>query len=285
MKITITGATGLLGKTATHHFAAAGHQVTAVDRVDGEVPEGVKLVIGDLTDLDFTDSVIAGADAVVHLGAIPSPRDERQYFVFRNNCDSTFAVFSAAVHAKVKVVAYASSQSIYGTAWSDDWYSPQYLPIDEQHPLVYQESYALTKEVNELSAQMFARRGKTAFVGFRFPLTHDIDRIQQYAEEFKSGSDERVKYLAKICFSYLDRRDAAKALELAATSDITGANVFVFSAPDSFSYMTTEETFKKWHPTTELRGDFSGYQSPFTSQKFIDRFGYKPQYLLDRSKM
>ena len=41
MKITITGATGLLGKTATQHFAAAGHQVTAVDRVDGEVPEGV----------------------------------------------------------------------------------------------------------------------------------------------------------------------------------------------------------------------------------------------------
>jgi hypothetical protein len=52
--------------------------------------------------LDFCDSVIAGADGVAHLGAIPNPTDARQFEVFKNNSVSTFAVFTAAAKQKLK---------------------------------------------------------------------------------------------------------------------------------------------------------------------------------------
>ena len=118
----------------------------------------------DLTDLDFADKVVAGSDAVIHMAGIPSPRDERQYNVYKNNVNATFAIFSAAANAKCRVVAYASSCSAYGQAWSDEWTSPLYAPVDEAHPFIFEESYALSKEVNERSALMWSRRCGTAFV-------------------------------------------------------------------------------------------------------------------------
>ena len=111
MKFVVTGATGLIGRATSLYLKAQGHDVLAVDRRDGEVGEGIKLVVGDLFELDFCDSVIAGADHVVHMGAIPNPIDSRQYNVFRNNSVSTFGVFTAAAQAKVKSVVYASSLS------------------------------------------------------------------------------------------------------------------------------------------------------------------------------
>ena len=124
MKFVVTGATGLIGGATARHLKDAGHEVLAVDIKDGEVGAGIQLKVGDLTDLDFCDSVIAGADYVAHLGAIPNPTDSRQFNVFKNNSVSTFAVFTAAAQAKVKTVVYASSLSAYGIAYSEKWTSP-----------------------------------------------------------------------------------------------------------------------------------------------------------------
>ena len=78
MKFVVTGATGLIGGAVARHLKAQGHEVIAVDRREGEVGDGVKLIVGDLFELEFADSVIAGADHVVHMGAIPNPIDSRQ---------------------------------------------------------------------------------------------------------------------------------------------------------------------------------------------------------------
>jgi nucleoside-diphosphate-sugar epimerase len=101
MKIVVTGATGLLGKATAEHLVRQGHEVISVDRREADFAVGSKLVVGDLSDLDFCDSVIAGADGLAHLGAIPNPTDARQFEVFKNNSVSTFAVFTAAAQAKV----------------------------------------------------------------------------------------------------------------------------------------------------------------------------------------
>ena len=101
MRIVVTGATGLLGRATAEHLASVGHEVISVDRKDGAAPAGSKLVVGDLTNLDFCDSVIAGAECVVHLGAIPNPIEPRQYTVFQNNTLSTFAVQSGELYSSL----------------------------------------------------------------------------------------------------------------------------------------------------------------------------------------
>lgn len=288
MKIVVTGATGLLGGHAVKHFVSNGYEVIAVDQKDGEVPQGVKLIIGDATDLAFCDSVIAGSDAVIHLAAIPNPIEPRQFRVFQNNTVSTFSVFTAAAQAQCKIVVYASSISAYGTAYSDQWTSPIYAPVDEKHPLIYEESYALAKEVNELSALMWSRRCGTSFVGLRFPWTNTPAKTLELARRFQSEdslpSDARFPngIVAKILWTYLDLRDAVAALECVVASEFVGAGVFNFAAPDTMATDTTQSLMEKFHPGTELRGDFSGHQAPLSSQLFTQTFGYSPQYLIDR---
>jgi len=283
MKVVITGATGQFGKVTTQFFADAGHEVIAVDRAQGPIPAGVKLLIGDLEDLDFVQAAINGAEAVVHLAAIPNPLPNQEYGVFRNNVLSSFTVFNAAAEAGCRMVAYASSLSIYGTAWSPKWTSPQYIPLDESHPIVYSESYALSKEVAELSALAWSRRSDTAYVGFRFPFTNSAQTIMDFARRLKAGDPESSKTAAKILWAYLDTRDAAAALELTVKSKLKGAHAFNFAAPDTMASKTTEKLFAEYHPTTVFRGDFSGFQSPVSSQDWLDEMGYQPRFLLDRA--
>ena len=293
MRFVVTGATGLIGGATARHLKAAGHEVIAVDRRDGEVGDGIKLVVGDLFELEFADEVIAGADHVVHMGAIPNPIDSRQYTVFRNNSVSTFAVFTAAEQAKVKSVVYASSLSAYGFAYSDKWTSALYVPMDEAHPFIYEDSYALSKEVNEKSAIMWSRRCETLFVGFRFPWVNMPDKTLELARRFANEDalppDPRFPkgIVSKILWTHLDLRDAVVAIELAALNKpgLKGAHVFNFAAPDTIANERTDVLMKKFHPTSEIRGDISGFTAPYSSELFIKTYGYAPKYLFDRSQI
>ena len=291
MKIVVTGATGLLGSATAKHLLANGHEVIPVDRREGEVSPDLQVIVGDLSNLDFCDSVMAGAEAVIHLAAIPNPTDKRQHEVFSNNVVSSFAVFSAAANAGVRIVAYASSLSAYGTAYSEEWTSPKYVPMDEDHPLEYEESYALSKEVNELSAKMWFARTGISFVGMRFPWTNLPDKTYELADRFKNEDtlppDVRFPngIVPKVLWCYLDLRDAAAALETIVMSDFNGAATFNFAAPDTMAAAPTLELMQKFHPKSEIRGDLSGNKAPYSSVRFIERFGYAPQYLLDRDKL
>jgi len=288
LKIVVTGATGLLGRATAAHLVGQGHEVISVDRREGDFAQGSKLIVGDLTSLEFCDSVIAGASAVVHLGAIPNPTDARQFNVFQNNSVSTFAVFTAAAQAKVKTVVYASSLSAYGFAYSDEWTSPLYAPVDEAHPFIFEESYALSKEVNERSALMWSRRCETAFVGMRFPWTNTPEKTLELARRFNDEDnlppDPRFPkgIVAKILWTYLDLRDAVKAIEVVINSNIKGASVYNFAAPDIMAKASTMELMQKFHPKTEIRSPLPGHTAPLSSQSFFDTFGYAPQFLINR---
>lgn len=291
MRIVVTGATGLLGKATATHLVGCGHEVISVDRKDGDFAAGSKLVVGDLTSLEFCDRVIEGANAVVHLGAIPNPTDSRQFNVFQNNSVSTFGVFTAAAQAKVKTVVYASSLSAYGFAYSDEWTSPIYAPVDEAHPFIFEESYALSKEVNERSALMWSRRCKTAFVGMRFPWTNTPEKTLELARRFNDEDnlppDPRFPkgIVAKILWTYLDLRDAVKAIEVVINSNVKGSHVYNFAAPDIMAKAPTMELMAKFHPKTEIRSPLPGHTAPLSSQAFVDTFGYTPQYLINRGEI
>jgi len=224
---------------------------------------------------------------VSHLGAIPNPTDARQFEVFKNNSVSTFAVFTAAAQAKVKTVVYASSLSAYGFAYSDEWTSPLYAPVDEAHPFIFEESYALSKEVNERSALMWSRRCETAFVGIRFPWTNTPEKnleLRRFNDEDNLPPDPRFPkgIVAKILWTYLDLRDAVKAIEVVLQSDIKGSHVYNFAAPDIMAKAPTMELMQKFHPRTEIRGQLPGHSAPLSSQAFVNTFGYAPQYLINR---
>ena len=123
----------------------------------------------------------------------------------------TYHVFASAVEKRVPLVIYASSLSIYGYAWSTGT-SPDYVPVDEKHPMHHYESYALSKQVNERSADMWANRSESAFVGLRFPHTHTLSTFVEMAQKMREGDKAIIEQGAKIFWAYLDLRDAVQGV-------------------------------------------------------------------------
>ena len=282
MKVLITGAAGLIGKEILKSLITAGHDVVATDRVPISAPAMVRTQIGDLTSPEFIAQLDFNCDAVIHLGSVPGPLHDTDANVLQNNVIGSYQVFAAAVAHNVPLVVYASSLSIYGTAWSGPWTSPEYAPFDEKHPLHHYESYALSKEVNERSADMWANRSKTAFVGMRFPHTNTPEVFYDFREKMSSGDQEMLKLGAKILWCYLDLRDAALGVLEILKKGAKGSTAYNFAAPDTFAPLPTLEMMAQFHPTTKIVGDLPGFTSIFDCSSWLAAYGYKPQYLLTR---
>jgi nucleoside-diphosphate-sugar epimerase len=244
--------------------------------------DSVKYLQGDLTSPEFIAELDFACDAVIHLGSVPGPLHDTDANVLQNNVMGSYQVFAAAVAKKVPLVIYASSLSIYGTAWSGPWTSPDYAPFDESHPLHHFESYALSKEVNERSADMWANRSETAFVGLRFPHTNTAEVFYDFMRKMKEGDKATIDTGAKILWCYLDLRDAALGVLEILKKGGQGSATYNFAAPDTFAPLPTLEMMAKFHPTTEIVGALPGFTSIYDCSQWLEVYGYKPQYLLER---
>jgi nucleoside-diphosphate-sugar epimerase len=282
MKILVTGAAGLIGKEVTKGLVAAGHEVLATDLVKDDLSPAQKFVVGDLVSADFISQLDFHCDAIVHLGSIPRPGIDSDEKVLHNNVMGTYHMFANAVENKVPLVIYASSLSIYGFAWSGPWTSPDYVPVDEKHPLHHYESYALSKEVNERSADMWAHRSETAFVGLRFPHTHTHSVFAEMAQQMRDGDKAILQQGAKIFWAYLDLRDAVQGILTVIEKGAKGSKTYNFAAPDTYAHKPTSEMMAEFHPTSEVVSPLSGYDSIIDCSEWLSEYGYQPQYLLKR---
>ena len=281
MKILITGAAGLIGKEVTKGLVAAGHDVLATDLVKDDLSPAQKFVLGDLVSADFISQLDFHCDAIVHLGSIPRPGIESDEKVLHNNVMGTYHVFANAVENNVPLVIYASSLSIYGFAWSTGT-SPEYVPVDEKHPLYHFESYALSKEVNERSADMWANRSETAFVGLRIPHTHTNSVFAEMAQKMREGDKATLEQGAKIFWAYLDLRDAVQGVLTVIEKGAKGSKTYNFAAPDTYAPRPTRELMAEFHPTSKIASSLSGYDSIIDCSEWHADFGYEPQHLLER---
>lgn len=67
--IVVTGATGNVGRPLVRALAAAGAPVTAVSRRGGDLPDGVRSVLGDLAEPESLGPALRGAEALFVLTA------------------------------------------------------------------------------------------------------------------------------------------------------------------------------------------------------------------------
>jgi nucleoside-diphosphate-sugar epimerase len=53
----------------------------------------------------------------------------------------------------IRKVIFASSETTYGICFADGEVKPEYVPIDEEHPTIPPDSYAMSKVVSEATAR------------------------------------------------------------------------------------------------------------------------------------
>ena len=269
MRIVVTGGSGKAGRWVVRRLRADGHAVLNVDVVhDGSVHG--QCVLADLTDLGQCLEVIAGADAVVHLAAIPAPDIRPPGATFRNNAISTYNVFAAAVDRGVGRVVWASSETVLGLPFDEP---PAFAPIDETHPPRPETSYALSKLVGETLADQLARQRGIPFIGLRIS---NIMEPPDYAR-FESWQDD-ARIRKWNLWGYVDARDVAQAVARGLEADVRGAEVAVIAAADTSMRRPSAELMAEVYPEVALRRPVEGRETLLAIDHAREVLGYAPAY-------
>jgi nucleoside-diphosphate-sugar epimerase len=281
MRVVVTGAAGRIGRHVVADLLAHDHEVQAVDRVvpaDEALAPGLTWTRADARDVDAMARLFEATrpDALIHLAAIPSPRFGTPLEVFATNTQATFVALEAAGLAGVARVAIASSTSVTGLPFASPPVSPRYVPVDEDHPNVGNDPYALSKEADEATARTMHRRHGYQVVALRISNTAPLDeQLAKAAEVVRDPSG-----LARELWAYLDVRDGARAFGLAVERELPGSHVVNVMAPDTYSPEPTAELLARYHPTAEIRRPIVGREVPFDLTRSRDLLGFRAQHLL-----
>jgi NAD dependent epimerase/dehydratase len=148
-KILITGSAGFIGSHLTEILVKEGFQVRAFVRYnsknswgwldESEHLDNIEVISGDIRDYDSVYKAMAGCDTVFHLSAligIPYSYISPLAYI-KTNVEGTYNILESAKNLNFNNVLITSTSETYGSA--------QYVPIDENHPLVAQSPYSASK--------------------------------------------------------------------------------------------------------------------------------------------
>lgn len=250
MKVLVTGAAGMVGRAVVPVLRSAGHRAVATD-LPGTAPAAG--VHADLADAVQADALIgdAGFDAVVHAAAIPSPGQHPPHVVFANNIMATFNVIEACVRSGVRRLVNISSVGVLGLHYATRKFLPDYLPIDEQHPLRPQDPYGLSKLFGEQLCDAAVRRSGLRCISLRPAWVQDgASYAADLGPLIRAGQPRGV-----AGWPYIDVRDLAEAVRLAADSDLPGHEAFYIAAPDTTGGVDLHASWRTANPAsaTQLR--------------------------------
>ncbi|MFC4812159.1 NAD-dependent epimerase/dehydratase family protein [Paenibacillus sp. GCM10023250] len=272
-KVVVTGGSGMLGRWVVKHFVEQQYEVVNVDTVRPQ--EWLcPTILANLENLGEVYGALAGADAVVHLAAIPAAHIKTSEVTFQNNVMSTYNVLEAAAGLGIRKAVIASSESSYGIVFAVNRFGPSYVPVDEDHPQLPQDSYGLSKVVNEQTADMFHRRTGMQVVSLRIGNVIPPERYAQFPS-FIHNSAERDR----ILWSYVDTRDIAEACRLAIEKDGLGSVAINLAADDTSMAIPSRQLMAEQFPeTTEFREPLDGHESLLSNKRAKALLGWEPKH-------
>ena len=270
-RLVVTGAKGLLGNHVVAYAKERGVDVLGVDRVGRG--NFVDYLSADLTDLGQVYDALHGADAVIHLAAIPAQRFFPAARTFMTNLGMTYNIFEACTKLGIQRVVAASSIQVNHTCTPRTPIHYQYFPCDEDHPVSPQEDYSLSKYAGEICADTFAHHYGLTIVSMRFAGIYRPEKLFTLGEG-ECPNDELVLY------TYVDPRDAARACYLAATVTLPASshNVLLITARDHALDMTSQAFVRRYYPEAEIRPGLEGYQSLISGRRAEQVLGFVPEF-------
>ncbi|MEL6838690.1 MAG: NAD(P)-dependent oxidoreductase [Pseudomonadota bacterium] len=285
MRVFFTGGSGKAGKWAIRHLLEQGHQVTNVDRVPSglDVPELLidlcdpGQVIGAMSQMaDWPDleTGVPTYDAVVHFAAVPRILIGTDGECFRQNTLTTYNVIEAAMKLGIRKVIFASSETTYGICFAQGEMKPNYVPVDEDHPTVPHDSYAMSKVCNEATARSFQARSGADIYGLRINNVIEPDEYEKNFPEFLADPARRRRNI----FAYIDARDLGHMVDRCLQTDGLGYQIFNVANDDLSVGITAKEVVAQFYQGVEVRRAMREDETMYANDKAKQMVGFAPKH-------
>lgn len=154
MNIFITGGAGYIGSHTCVELLQNGHSVVVYDnlsnsslealrRVETITGKSVQFIQGDIRNEAALSEAMSGCDAVIHFAGLKAVGESvaKPLEYYDNNVQGTLCLLRAMQTNQIKKLVFSSSATVYG--------DPEYLPLNETHPLRTTNPYGQTKLVIE----------------------------------------------------------------------------------------------------------------------------------------
>lgn len=281
MHILVTGGSGLVGRHVVDYLATV-HRVSILDIKEPASPHPFYWV--DIMNLPaLTKAFSHGFDAVVHLAGIPHPLNDPPQKVFTVNVVGTFNVLEAAARCGISKFVFVSSESVLGFAFQTRYTVPEYIPIDEDHPVAPQDPYGLSKLLGEQTCRSYSvRYSEDSSSGMKticlrpawiwVPEEREIEMYRMLIHEYPKWS--------KNLWAYVHVEDfAAAVLAALETESLGGHEIFFITANENWTGKESRALLQEHYSTVrKLADDFGGHQSLISSAKAKAKLGYVPRH-------
>ena len=277
MKIVVTGAAGRIGRAVLQELKEHGdHQTWAVDRALPPAGLARRALLVDLADAGQVYGALAGADAVIHLGAYPSTAHHPGELVYVNNTAACANVAAACAAFGIKKIVYTSSITIYSLDWQAKHGGIARLPADESvraHPDGW---YPLSKWAGEGIFTMAAEEHGLQVASLRPALVVGPDEYEV------RGRPRHDRDASAGMWGYVDSRDVAQVARLALEHlDELGPGNHPFNAGagDAHSAEPLSDVIPRFVPElADMAKGLTGTQPGFSIEKAQRLLGYAPKY-------
>ena len=303
MKCLITGGLGFIGSNLARRLAHDGHQVTVLDSLIPQyggnlynvrdIGDSITVNISDVRDPYATRKLLEGVQIVFNLAGQTSHADSMTdpFSDLDINAKAQLSLLEAVRDISPKaVVVFASTRQLYG--------KPQYLPVDEAHPirpvdvngvnklageqfhLLYHDIYGIRtvalRLTNTYGPGMRIKDARQTFLGIWIKQLLTNESIQVFGDGMQLRD-----------FNYVD--DVVDALISAATTDTCYGRVFNLGGSEVVSLkhlaqkLSNLEADSSWRlvpfPEERKKIDIGDYYSNYGLAS--DLLGWRPRVKLE----
>ncbi|MGK7908034.1 MAG: NAD-dependent epimerase/dehydratase family protein [Synechococcus sp.] len=289
MKVLITGASGRLARYVIHELADKYELILTSRRKPPEELSGFAWIQAELTCFADCQRMVAGVNAIQHLGAQPEPTDHpdlRSLYkkrgvsfdaTFKSNLLGTYYLLQAAVEAQVKIVVMAGSNCALGHGYriSKTPFPIQTLPIDETHPCYPEDTYSFSKRAGEDLLASYSRAyGMRTYVTRPAGIRTEAQRRQMAVEATSA------QYWDPWLWGWVGSEDLARAhrLLLDAAPELPLHDVYFVNGQDTTALEPSLELVERFRPQLlPVVEKLTGYQSFLSCDKIGTAVGWQPQ--------
>lgn len=226
-KVLITGGLGFIGSNLARYLVELGAQVTIIDSLIWayggnmfnieDIKEKIKINIGDIRDRYSINHLVKGQDFLFNLAGQVSHIDSMKdpFTDLEINVTSQVSILESCrqYNPGIKII-YPSSRQVYG--------KPQYLPVDEKHPvcptdvngidvnagewyhILYNNVYGIRaaslRMTNIYGPRQLIKHNRQGFIGWFIRQAVEGNKIQIYGD----GEQKRdLNFVDDVCDALL----------------------------------------------------------------------------------